>query len=657
MKRLILFCYILPLLLCLSACSQSATVSEQSPSEEAILFEQFFKDAGVPVTVRVQFAKAIRGDGDAQEWISEYTKDHDDLNWSVENAVFSFRNSGYPYSEDESLFNIGMFYYEGNDYISFSQDKAKAFAWFKLSADKGSSYGAVWAGDIARYGDGIPVDEQTAFDLYAQAIGIEPNGSASDRLGDCYAEGIGTVEDRRLAFKHYLDSACMGYAPGLYKLAAFEDSADINLTALYKAASSLNYSGGYWAVAYGGLSEYSADAAKRDMIEKLLAAWESGTDPVVSKLQKAVRSNEYFSKKFVNTLAQTVYTYSYHAFAEEYGIWPNYSYENADSIQFASDDDYVPIHDEFYEYDFDGDGVDEVGISVFSGAGGAFQTDGFAIYKKNADGLYESYSGGPDYTLRDAMRIIKYDEKIYFIVNQYDDTENAPFNIVAYTIDRNGRGHTLNIDCNDYNPQRVIMYTDDMYNSDYDILLANTEKQMREAITATKQGLIYSPEEENQLSYHPNDNMWSDLDWGADGDSPSHDVFFAADVNNDGVDEVIHKGRFIRQFKYYDDYNWFHVYRGRDEFDNGMVLLQKPEFYDEFYGRHSGGNLYHILPVGDSVVQFWTQHYNGVTYCITLQRYKLLYTLRIYEVQEQEIHFVSKSLFFDEAQGMDVSFS
>ncbi len=47
---------------------------------------------------------------------------------------------------------------------------------------------------------------------------------------------------------------------------------------------------------------------------------------------------------------------------------------------------------------------------------------------------------------------------------------------------------------------------------------------------------------------------------------------------------------------------------------------------DEYYGLHSGGNIYSVLPVGGKIVQFWTCEKDDKTYCVALTRNELLYT-------------------------------
>jgi len=135
-------------------------------------------------------------------------------------AVFGYSSGN---KENECLFGVAMLYYHGEDSIGFIQDRAKAFEWVKLSTDKGNANAALCAGDMVRYGYGVPVDEQAAFAFYLVAHDIQPDGFTSERLGDCYAKGIGTAKDKQKAFDFYLDSAMMGYSAGIYKLSDLLD--------------------------------------------------------------------------------------------------------------------------------------------------------------------------------------------------------------------------------------------------------------------------------------------------------------------------------------------------------------------------------------------------------------------------------------------------
>jgi len=655
----------------LSACGTNlAETPAPTPTETVVetpavnsytaLLQQFFLDAPVPEAAQEQFSLAMQGDFKAQEWVDEYRQQHDDLSWQVADMVCEY---GSKNGADICLFNIAMLYYRGNDSISFTANRAAAFAWAELAADKGSVSAALCAGDMSRSGNGVPVDEQAAFAFYNRAHVLGATGKTAERLGDCYAEGIGTAVDRDAAFAYYMDSAAEGYSSSLYKLLDFSDYIDIDEVGLHKAVSSAHYSGGYWAIAYGGLEGYSADELKESLVNRLLVEWEGGADPAAANLRRSVRTNPYFPADFVEAMTQTVYTYSYHAFAEEYGLYPNRTQGDMRDFALAPYDTSEPEYGYYegatkryleweeaavYAYDFDGDGAEEIGIPIHSGAGGAFMGDGFAIFKQNKEGLYEYWSGGPNCSLRDGMRIIQFGGRVYFIVNPFDDTGHAPHDVLVYTIDEKGYGHEMTIQCREYSLQPIVTCREEPYASRYEPLFSAVEQQVEAAVSAVKQLEIYCSEGEERFEGGENRSLNTDFV------DARRDFFVTADLFNDGKEMVIYKGRLILQMKYYFDFNWFQIYEA-SELDPNAMPFDEVEFLGEHFGQHSSGNLYDHLPV-DSVVQFWTQEYNGTTFCVTLGRYGLRYVLQVFEIKDGETSLVSRSMYFDTAQQVEVAF-
>lgn len=631
---------------------------EHDPSQENVLINRFFEDAQIPIGVQDTFLAAINGNAEAQHEIDEYEKNHDDLDWSVINAVFPFRNSKIPYPGNECFFNIGQLYYSGDSHIAFTQNKAIAYKWLEISADKGFFEAAIMSGDMARDGDGIKTDHIAAFRLYSKAFDITPNGIANERLGYCYENGIGTMPDKQKAYDYYMSSSLDGNPKGLYELSARANFSQKEMLSLIKAASSLDYSGGYFATAYGGLEGYTSNNSKHELIDKLTGAWEGGTDPIAVELKSSLQPNQQFDKNIIEVLMLTSYTYSYHAFAEKYGLRPNRGFDDAKDIQFLSDNnadnEFTGCFEvgQFYEYDFDRDGETEIGIPIHSSAGGAFMRDGFGIFKKNTDGLYEYFAGGPACTMRDAMRLIQFEGRIYFITNPFSDTNNDPHNIGAYYVDENGNAHSVFINCNDYKLQKIFSHTPEVYSSEFEDYLLNIEKQALEAVTKTKKHELYSSADEKAISFQ-NNNFWEEI-W--DLESEAQDIAFLADIDNDGTNETIRKTHFITQEKYYNDYNWFQVYEDRAALENDGEFIEEYYYVDEFYGLHSHGNLYEYIPVTGRIVQFWTSEFNSITYSIALTREELLYTLYVYKVSNNGVSPVSKSLFFDEVQSMDLKF-
>jgi TPR repeat protein len=667
---------------CSSGCNKSnagtgaSSCSSQKPTpamssvaplqSQSKMMEQFLEEVKLPADIYEKFAAAIQGDIKAQEWLDKYYKENKDLNGSVLYDVFLPKNDSNTYLESECYYNIGMLYYDGDKDIQLMSNKEKAFYWLNLSADKGSFFGAVQAGDMARSGNGITKNEKLAFNLYEKTLKIKIDGMAYERLANCYENGIGTDADKQKAEEYYFKSTLDGNSNGLYKVANSDGISQAQSILFSKAASSIDYSAGYFEMAYGGLDAYSAGEPKSKVIGRLTEAWNNGTDPVTAQLKKSVCENQYFPKELVETLIKTSYTYSYHAFAEKYGIKPNRSFEEGKKIQIAfseSKDEFdnydeekaksylEDVECEFYELDFDEDGVDEVGIPIHSGAGGAFMADGFDIFKKNQKGFYEKYASGPYCTMRDAMRLIQYNGRVYFITNPYSDNMDAPHNITARCIYKNGNGHEISIDCNQYKQKEIMTRVYDNYSTDeFGSFLKEIKAQAYEAIATTKRHEMYNPNAVNQVKK-------TELPPDVSSDFLPMDVYFAADINNDGSKEFVRKGHIITDSKYYNDFNMFHIY------DSESKLSENPEPIlnilpnDDYYGLHSGGNIYDILPVGGKIVQFWTREKDNKTYCVALTRNELLYSLNVYIVQNKQAVPVCHSLLFDEVQNINVQFT
>jgi len=641
----------------------TATSTTPSLHMENNMAKQFLEDADLPIEIYENFEMAIQGDINAREWLDEYDDKNKHKYFSALNGVFPSRNGSNPYSANECYYNIGMLYYKGDDYIPLKQDKNKAFYWLRLSADEGSFFGAIQAGDMALNGDGIPKNEKEAFNLYKKALEIKKHGTAYERLAYCFENGIGTDKDGQKAQEYYFKSTLDGNPIGLYKLSTSDGISQSQSIMLLKAASSMDYSSGYFEMAYGGLDGYSANDSKLRIIERLSEVWDKGTDPVAVQIKKSIRENQYFPKEFTEALIKTSYTYSYHAFAEKNGIKPNRNYEDGRSIRFdLTGDEFESYavgmaknyleYDEctFYELDFDGDGEDEIGIPLHSGAGGAFMVDGFGIFKKNKNGLYEEYAFGPQCSMRDAMRLIKYNSRIYFITNPFSDTDNEPHNITARTIDKNGKGHEVSISCTKYNPKEIITKVYGNYNTDeFSNFLKEIKAQAYEAIAVTKSHRMYNPNTANPVKK-------TDLPENILSGFLPQDVYFEADIDNDGEKEFIRKAHVITQSKYYNDYNLFQIYDSQSKLCETVEPIMDLLPYDDYFGLHSGGNLYDLLPIGGKVVQFWTQEKDNVTYCVALTRNELLYSLHVYVVKNNQTIPVCHSLLFDEVQDIEVKF-
>jgi len=439
---------------------------------------------------------------------------------------------------------------------------------------------------------------------------------------------------------------------------------------LNKAASSLDYHGGYFAMAYDGLDGYSSSMTKQSVVKSLYEAWDDNTDPVAVRLKKQLQESEYFPVSFVEELVKVSYSYSYHAFAEKYGVPANRGFEDAANIKFIRDDyidenDYefdsynVAIryleydHCAFYEYDFDGDGEDEIGIPIHSGVGGATMGDGFYIYKKNADGLYELYSSGPHCAMRDAKRLIKFDDRYYFIVNPFSVTQDVLHDIEAQSMEKSGKTYPLYIDCTEYKIKPVLTKNEDAFAAGYDELITAVGEQAEDAMAATREHVMYMPEgaELVDVSGIVGDEQTIRL-----GVVYKKNTMQYVDIDNDGQKDVLYKYLAITQHKFRDEWNCYSVYKTEDDFYEHVAAEGADTKRDEFFGIHSWGNIYDTLPIAGNIVQLWTTEFNGKTYTAALTKSNLVYTLHLYLIEGGESHLVSRTLYFDEVQDMSVRF-
>ena len=557
-------------------------------------------------------------------------------------------------------------YYNGIDYINFPQDKTTAFSWFEIAAENDSFAGAMAAGEMVENGDGISKDESLAFDFYSNALAIKPHGIAYQKLGECYENGVGTKTDIVKAYDYYIYSAMDGVSLGCYKLLELKGQPEPNMTLLYKAVSSLDFTGRYFSWVYGGLNGYKTTDSKQTTITRLNEYWDNDTDPVTANMKKQMTNNKYFPKSFVEQLMKTVYSYSYHSFAEEYRVKPNRGFKDVKRFELFEEleedwvyssvfmaEQYLESKEcAFYEYDFDGCGQDEIGIPIHSGAGGAFMGDGFDIYKKNKNGLYEHYSSGPTCMMCDDKRSIKFEGKYYFILNPFSDNQNAQYDISAQSFGKNGKSYMIHINGGYSSVKPILTKTEEDFSVGFDELLAQTLDHAYIAIAVTKSHKIYSPQDEEIIDFdkfiRPDKTLPHPVNF--------ENVLFSADINNDGKKEVVHKGLLITQSMYCDEYNTYMIYKDMDEFKKKSIPIQDDIPPDMFFGLHSWGSIYDELPMTGSIVQLWTNKYNDKNYVSVLTRNKLLYVLHTYLIDGERTSVVSQTMFFDEVQNMSVKF-
>lgn len=636
--------------------------TEVSKSEEEALIEEFMEDASVPIDVRNDLIEAIQGNTIKQDSIS-----YEDFNFKYE--VFSSIDGDKEISKAECYFNIASLYLNGDQNSKFTVDKEKALKWWKLSSDNGFYLAAVYAGDMLKEGDGVSRDYSQAFDFYQKAHELSKNGIVYDRLGDCYYFGYGTQKDKNKAYECYLNSAFDGDSQGLYKLLKMTDegygNADILL--LSKAASSIDYDGGYFEVAYGDIDGYKMSDDKKSVVKRLAEYWDKETDPAVKEMKASSPSNKWFSADFMNKIKKTVYSYSYYGFVEEDGVRPNLTLEEAKSKIKEADSEEDPLyyilqsiwgHRGIYEYDFTGDNKTELFFNVNSGAGGAFSVDGIVILSLNKDGKYEYLTDNSAYTLRDGVRLIQYDGKFYFLANPFSDSGDAPYDMDVFIFDEKGDWYSVSLICKDYKAKKVVSSRDDKYVSEHKIegFLETAEKEAESAIIATREHKVYKQERLKAINFSKDkeqlENSLLSRDKGVDG-------YFEADINNDGKPEFIKIGHLISdEGKYYYDINCFDVFSDKEDMENNAVPVNKADISNfDYFGLLSFGNLYDdYLPINSKIVQFWTQIHGDKTYCMAVTKQEKLYTSHVYIIENGAAKCIYKSLYFDEFQGIDVKF-
>lgn len=638
-------------------------IPTMAPSYDTLL-EQLMKDTKVPLFAQSDFIKAVHGDGQMQESVQEWIDDSP--------AIHLFPTGNYKRTipEAEVLFNIAQMYHYSEDQ-ELAVDKKKALDWYALSSQKGYFESAIYAGDMLLAGDGVKKDEYKAFSFYQRALEIKPRNIAYSRIGDCYYNGYGTQKDRTLAYEYYLSSAFGGDSHGLSMLTKMQDSTiqkDL-LLSMQKAAVSVDNDYDYFAMAYGEMGADASSKLRLELIKTLEKAWDSDTDTLAQKMRGFVKKDPYFPSDFIDRLMRTVYSYSYSTFVSEHVVKPNVA--EKEKLVFAPtkgdggffegyDGDFASssYHSDFYRYDFDQDGKEELYTSVTSGAGGAFMGDGVTLFKQNKKGQYEYFSGNGDFSLRDNVCLIEYGGRYYFVANPYSDSQEAPYDIHAFCFDAKGKVHKAFIKASHYQLQDIADWKDEDYIDRHQLgeLISKQSQKAKEAIAATKQNRLYSPKDEKRFK-SPLPSPKTDASLSHDYFSNVQDLFWNADVNNDGKDEIVQKSHGIEEAKYYYDYNYFAVFHDKQEYDQKAMSIVHQDFsaYD-YFGLISSGNLYDILPIADKMVQFWTGVDQKTTYCMEVSRDDMRYTFRVFVIENGKPHCIYQKLIFDLCDGIAVQF-
>lgn len=618
----------------------------------------FITDAKLPDDILDEFLSAIKGDLKAQEALqmSLMSSDH---SYSVLLDVLTAKTD-YTAASEETCYNaIARLYYDGNEKYLIKQDKVKAFIWLKLASSKGSFEAAIFVGDMLRNGDGIQLDEKMAFESYQLALKNKCDGVAYERIAYCYKNGIGTIKNSQKSDYYYLMSALDGNRNSLYELSTTKTMTKVQTLLYSKAFSCLDYNVGLYKK---NAMLYVPSNEKIRVVNTLYDTWNNGSDPLTRNMYKTLKNNLYYSTDFIDLLAKTSYTYSYHILAEKYGVAANRTYKDAKKIndRIVSSSDYWISESkryleyegcEFYELDFDLDGVNEIAIPINRINSDTSTDDEIVIFKINSKGKYLKYTLGPSCDRRDSIRLIQYKGRYYFIANPYSKMKDKIHDITALTIGKDLKVHELKVSCEKYKLKEINAIAYGKYNQiEYKDFLKSIMQQADEAVKITKKSRLYNTNKYNILNFPegPQDGAYSE-------DSDTQDIFFLSDIDNDSHPEYIRKSHIILNDKEFSDLNLIEVYQNDVEFKKNTKPILDAFILGESNGGNSRGNIYDIFPLSGEVVQFWTTTWKGKTYCVSLSKKSLLYALRVYLLEGNKITPVYDGLLFDEVQNIKIS--
>jgi TPR repeat protein len=113
-----------------------------------------------------------------------------------------------------SIFLLGLFNHCG---IEINVDKQKAFELYEKAANLGNAFATDNLGNCYEDGIGTYVNRKKAFELYKKSANMG-NVSGINNLGNCYNIGVGTDVDDAKAFELYQLAANLGNVTGIYNL-------------------------------------------------------------------------------------------------------------------------------------------------------------------------------------------------------------------------------------------------------------------------------------------------------------------------------------------------------------------------------------------------------------------------------------------------------
>lgn len=634
MKR-VLGCLIICSMLCMTGC-ESTQLSKSSLGNTLVksvvhkpvdikkqMVSTFLDDAQLLPSIHREFYLAIGGSEIHQEKMKTYSKQ-----WAILDDIFTYRYPVTAFENYELSYAIGQLYMYGNQGLAFQVDEKKALSWFLLGAEEGSTECALEAARIFR-----EENPERAVEMYYQALALELTGTGYYELATCYEEGIGVAQNLEIAEDLYMKALLSRDSKAAYRLLSMKSRAQEEQRLLAKIACSMDFRGNYFDMVYGGLEGYDSKKIKIDVMNDLISF----------KDYEITFESEFFEREWIEKIGEVFYTYGYHDFVSTNGIEINKELTDDDFINFQSPDEAPFVVSDYYEIDFDNDGLLEIGIPVHSGAGGAFMADGFEMYKKNNEGQYVYLASGPYCTLRDAMRLVKFDEKVYFLTNPYDDTGDEAFNVTVLKIGDNGERHELMISPSQTSLKQVMRKVyDDVSLEDLSVM----DEQIKEAVQASKHHILYHSVEPEILEA---DELYFSI-------KTYEDTYYSTDYDQDGDMDFIRKSHIIDASKYYNDVFIVQAYDSLHDILNDEEDMLSKIYEDDFYGYHDGGNILDQFPIEGIVVQYWTYESGDKIYNLFLTRHLSVFGAHVYLVSDDNVKPIMKSLYFEEPEGISIEY-
>ena len=248
--------------------------------------------------------------------------------------------------------------------------------------------------------------------------------------------------------------------------------------------------------------------------------------------------------------------------------------------------------------------------------------------------------------------MIKFNNAYYFIANPFFDFEAKLYDIDIIRYGQDRRFHSAQFECTDYKPQSVISDSNEKFiNNNLNELISTVRAQAETAISCSRRGILYSSEDERgTVSEY---SLLGSTCYGGE----SKDIYIRFNYNNDGNWETIVKGHNADYSgKYYFDITRVDIFDSKEEAAAATPVIMS-DISSFNYGRISIGNIFDVLPIDRSIVQFWVTEYDRKKYTMAITRRDTTYTLYVFYVKGNEVTTVHRELFLDEFNGIKVTFN